>query len=63
MREKKVMLEKQSMRRKGIQEKGLDSPEGKKSFVNPKLTFIEPKLTKHGDATKITSGFFGSFSP
>lgn len=37
-----------------------------------KEPFFEPKLTKHGDATKITAGFmkmddgagfFGSFSP
>lgn len=36
----------------------------KKAFDEPKLTFVEPKLTKHGDATKITGqGFFGTFSP
>ncbi len=35
----------------------------KKSFTEPKLTFIEPKLTKQGDATEITAGFFGPFSP
>lgn len=35
----------------------------KKQFVEPKLKFIEPKLTRHGDATKITAGFFGQFSP
>jgi len=34
-------------------------------YEEPKLTFIEPKLTKQGDATKITKqgGFFGSFTP
>jgi hypothetical protein len=34
-------------------------------FEEPKLTFIEPKLTKHGDATQITqqNGFFGTFVP
>ena len=43
--------------------------EEKKHFENPKLEFIQPKLTKHGDATKITTngafngGFFGSFNP
>ncbi|GJQ58030.1 MAG: hypothetical protein SCALA701_08310 [Candidatus Scalindua sp.] len=58
-----MMLKRQSMRRKEIQEKGLDCAEGKKSFTNPKLTFVEPKLTKQGDATKITAGFFGAFSP
>lgn len=35
----------------------------RKLFTEPKLTFIEPKLTKHGDATEITGGFFGSFAP
>ncbi len=37
----------------------------KKPFTSPKLTFIEPKLTKHGNITKVTSqnGFFGEFSP
>ena len=38
--------------------------ETKKPFLEPKLAFIEPKLTKHGDATKITQqGFFGTFTP
>ena len=37
----------------------------KKHFEEPKLEFIQPKLTKHGDVTKITfnGGFFGGFSP
>ncbi len=43
--------------------KGLYSSQVKKTFTEPKLTFIEAKLTKHGDATKITAGFFGGFSP
>ena len=43
--------------------------EDKKHFEEPKLEFIQPKLTKHGDATKITTmppfngGFFGTFYP
>ena len=57
------MSEKQSTGRIGKEEKGLDTSQAKKLFKEPKLTFIEPKLTKHGDATKITAGFFGSFSP
>lgn len=48
------------------QKKNLEKGE-KKSFEEPKLQFIEPKLIKHGDATKITAnnngGFFGSFDP
>ena len=46
----------------GVQQGSVD----KKHFEEPKLQFIQPKLTKHGDATKITAfngGFFGEFSP
>jgi len=36
----------------------------KKSYNEPKLEFVEPRLTKCGDVTKITGqGFFGEFSP
>jgi len=35
----------------------------KKPFTSPKLTFVEPKLTKQGDATELTAGSFGGFSP
>ncbi len=58
------MSEKPSVRQKDSQkERSLESSQGKKHFTEPKLTFIEPKLTKHGDATKITGQFFGQFSP
>ncbi len=36
------------------------SPE-KKPWQEPKLAFIEPKLTKHGKLKEVT-GFFGGFS-
>lgn len=39
------------------------SSENKKEFTEPKLKFVEPKLTKQGDATKITGQFFGTFNP
>lgn len=29
----------------------------------PKLDFVEPKLTQQGVLKDITAGFFGSFSP
>jgi hypothetical protein len=29
----------------------------------PKLTFVEPKLTPHGELQHVTGGFFGSFTP
>lgn len=36
----------------------------KKPFLEPRLAFIEPKLTRHGDVTKITQqSFFGIFTP
>jgi hypothetical protein len=38
----------------------------KKSWAEPKLTFVEPKLTRHGKLTEVTGqdsgGFFGGFS-
>jgi hypothetical protein len=39
------------------------SPADKKPWEEPKLTFVEPELTKHGKLDKITHGFFGTFSP
>jgi hypothetical protein len=40
----------------------------KKTWEEPKLAFVEPKLTKHGSLEKVTrgrrrNGFFGEFSP
>jgi hypothetical protein len=29
----------------------------------PKLRFVEPKLTPHGELQHVTGGFFGSFTP
>jgi hypothetical protein len=40
-----------------------DLPEGKKKWQEPKLTFIKPKLTKHGKLEEVTGQFFGAFSP
>ncbi|RJQ46349.1 MAG: hypothetical protein C4538_07040 [Nitrospiraceae bacterium] len=37
------------------------SSQGGKKFEEPELKYIEPKLTKHGDATNIT--FSIPFSP
>lgn len=41
-------------------------PSGKKPWQEPKLAFVEPKLTKHGSLEKVTgqtNGFFQEFSP
>lgn len=51
----------------GKLEEKLETSESRKPYIEPKLTFVEPKLTKYGDATKVTAtdgnGFFGDFSP
>jgi len=36
---------------------------GPQPWEEPKLTFIEPKLTNHGSLEDVTAGFFGGFSP
>ena len=41
-------------------------PADRKPWEEPKLAFVEPKLTKHGDLEKVTgkrNSFFGEFSP
>jgi hypothetical protein len=36
----------------------------KRSWEEPKLKFVEPKLTKEGDLVQLTAqGFFGTFVP
>jgi hypothetical protein len=36
----------------------------KKPWQEPKLAFVEPKLTKHGTLEEVTGqGFFGGFTP
>ena len=46
------------------------APEGQKAdatpkqpWVKPRLAFVEPQLTSHGEFTKVTGAFFGAFSP
>lgn len=36
--------------------------EAKRPFVEPKLSYVEPELVRHGDMAEVT-GFFGPFSP
>jgi hypothetical protein len=40
-----------------------DSVLSKEPWQEPKLAFIEPKLTKHGKLEEVTAGFFGGFTP
>lgn len=35
----------------------------KQTWEEPKLAFVEPKLTKEGGLKDITAGFFGTFTP
>jgi hypothetical protein len=39
------------------------STESKKRWQEPKLSFVKPKLTKHGKLEQVTGQFFGAFSP
>jgi hypothetical protein len=39
------------------------APHNKKKWQEPKLNFVEPKLTKHGKLDEVTGQFFGAFSP
>jgi len=39
------------------------APSGKRPWQEPRLDFVEPKLTKHGELTEVTSGFFCVFQP
>jgi hypothetical protein len=43
---------------------GVSSPE-KQPWQEPKVAFVEPKLTPHGTLTEVTAqgGFFGTFTP
>lgn len=38
-------------------------PNGKTPFVEPKLTWLEPRLVKQGAITDVTAGFFQPFYP
>ncbi|MCW5980624.1 MAG: hypothetical protein KIT09_21270 [Bryobacteraceae bacterium] len=44
-------------------EGGQASPSTKAAFVPPKLTFVEPKLTRHGGVTEVTAQLLGPFTP
>jgi len=43
--------------------KGQAEAESKQTWEEPKLAFVEPKLTKQGGLKEITAGFFGTFTP
>jgi hypothetical protein len=39
------------------------SPPPKAPWHEPKLVFVEPKLTPHGELKHVTGGFFTTFTP
>lgn len=41
----------------------VDRAPGKQPWREPKLAFVEPKLTTHGKLEEVTAGFFGGFTP
>jgi hypothetical protein len=47
------------------QDSTAEAASGAQPWEEPKLTFIEPKLTKHGQLEEVTGqgGFFGPFTP
>jgi hypothetical protein len=38
-------------------------PENKQPWQDPKLIFVEPKLTHHGTVQEVTGQSFGTFVP
>jgi hypothetical protein len=41
----------------------VSSPPGKQPWQEPKLAFVEPKLTHHGKLEEVTAAFFQQFTP
>ena len=64
-RQKEAKMKKQINRRgqPKAEPSGPFSTEGKKRWQEPKLSFVKPKLTKHGKLEEVTGQFFGAFSP
>jgi hypothetical protein len=58
-------VEKERVPRAPQEREGHASPAAaKKPWQEPKLAFVEPKLTKHGSLEEVTGqGFFGGFTP
>jgi hypothetical protein len=51
--------------RQGAGEAAADGSNGQQLWEEPKLTFLEPKLTKHGSLEDVTAAepFFTTFIP
>ena len=35
----------------------------RKAWETPRMTFVQPKLVRHGTLQRLTGGFFGTFAP
>ena len=60
MEKEKVQLSQQEQEER---ESAPSLSSGKKPWQEPKLAFVEPKLTKHGELEKVTGGFICGFQP
>jgi hypothetical protein len=49
--------------RPAVQDDMSRAANGSQPWEEPKLTFIEPKLTKHGQLEEVTAAFFAGFTP
>jgi hypothetical protein len=47
----------------GAPEAASTGADARPAFEEPRLTFIEPKLTACGDLRDVTTGFISSFNP
>ena len=48
---------------KSVENDQTESAVTKKPWDQPKLTFVEPRLSKHGELERVTGQFLGAFSP
>lgn len=46
----------------GEEPKFPEQSSGKPQWQEPKLTYVKPKLSKHGDLKEVTAGFFQVFT-
>jgi hypothetical protein len=55
-------MEESKDQRPQVEENSSSSPaDTKKRWQEPKLAFVTPTLTKHGDLKGLTTGFVGTF--
>jgi hypothetical protein len=57
------MEEKKSQRPEHKETQVSEQPSDKKKWHEPRLAFVKPKLTKHGELKEATAGFFGTITP